>query len=293
MKRQIEKPHHRLYLSIVKYTEFSFRIEPTFPWYDILTQELGEMGFDYFTEEEGRLRAYIAAGRYSMKLPGTIELLRRPEMEVFEWELKDWGEQNWNAEWERDYPAVEIADLVRIRAPFHSSVHGFRLEVVVHPRMAFGTGHHSTTRLMSSALFNLPLEGKRVLDMGCGTGVLAIIADKLGAAEVLAIDIEPESTEASINNALLNNCQKILVLEGSAEHIKDRIFDLILANINRNILLNHLPEYDAALVKGGEILLSGFFSTDTEMLSKALEARGFTIRKTFDHEGWAMIHAMK
>jgi ribosomal protein L11 methyltransferase len=277
----------------VKYTEFSFHIEPAFPWYDILTQELGDLGFDCFTEDEGRLRAYIPSGKLTKQLPARIEQMKRPDMAVFDWEIKDWGEQNWNAEWERDYPAVEIADLVRIRAPFHTPSEGFRLEVVVHPRMAFGTGHHSTTRLMSTALFNLQLSGKALLDMGCGTGVLAIIAEKLGAGEILAVDIEPQSAEASINNALLNNCEKIKVLEGSAEHLKGRIFDVVLANINRNILLNHLPEYDAALSKGGDLLLSGFFSTDADMLAGALTERGFRIRKIFDHEGWAMIHAVK
>lgn len=277
----------------MKYTEFIFRIEPAFPWYDIITQELGELGFDYFTEEGGQLSAFIAAGHFRRKLPEQIEGLKRPQMEVFEWEIKDWSEQNWNAEWEKDYPPVEISDLVRIRAPFHTPTEGFSLEVVVHPRMAFGTGHHSTTRLMATALFNLQLKEKKVLDMGCGTGVLAIIAEKLGAGEILAVDIEPDSTEASINNSLLNNCLKIIVLQGSTEQMKGRIFDVILANINRNILLNHLPEYYAALNEGGDLLLSGFFSTDTGDLSGALLENGFKLRKTFDHEGWAMIHAVK
>jgi ribosomal protein L11 methyltransferase len=277
----------------MKYTEFSFLVEPPFPWYDILTQELGDLGFDSFTEENGRLQAYISAGQYHQQLPTLIEQLRRPGMERFEWEIKDWEARNWNAEWEKDYAPVEIADMVRIRAPFHEKAEGFRLEVVVHPQMAFGTGHHSTTRLMAGALFNLTLSGKSVLDMGCGTGVLAIIAEKLGAGAVLGIDIEEDSVEASINNALLNNCQKINIMQGSAEHLKGRIFDVILANINRNILLNQLPEYTQSLKPGGDLLLSGFFSSDVALLSAALTEQGYRIRKNFDHEGWAMIHAIR
>ncbi len=277
----------------MKYTEYIFRVEPPAPWYDILTQELGEIGFDYFTEEDGLLKAFISEPQNSRQLPSRVELLRRAEMEVFEWEVKEWADQNWNAEWEKEYPAVEIGNLVRIRAPFHQPSEGFRLEVVVHPRMAFGTGHHSTTRLMSDALFNIDLKGMHVLDMGCGTGVLGIIAEKLGAEQVLCIDIEPESVAATINNSLLNNCQKIKVREGSVEQMKGSIFDLILANINRNILLNHLPEYEKSLKAGAHLLLSGFYSTDTALLSDALQKHGFRIRKIFDHEGWEMIHAIK
>jgi ribosomal protein L11 methyltransferase len=208
---------------------------------------------------------------------------------------------NWNAEWEANYEPVYVGERAIVRAPFHSLPEkigkGF-LDVVIVPHMSFGTGHHDTTLLMMHTLLDLEVKGLTVLDMGCGTGVLAIAALKLGAASVLAIDIEEGAYSNTIENAELNGFSvmddRLVVVCGDASDLQGApVNDVILANINRNILVQDMASYDKVLRPGGRIALSGFFAGDVPVLQRVIERLGWRIEEVKESEGWACIICVK
>ncbi len=208
--------------------------------------------------------------------------------------------RNWNAEWEANYEPVYVGERAIVRAPFHSLPEKAEkdfLDVVIVPHMSFGTGHHDTTLLMMHTLLDLEVKGMTVLDMGCGTGVLAIAALKLGAASVLAIDIEEGAYINTIENAELNGFSvddRLVVVCGDASNLSGtRINDVILANINRNILLQDMSYYDNVLSPGGQIALSGFFVGDVPVLQRVIDGLGWRVEEVKDSEGWACIICVK
>lgn len=277
------------------FIELSFSLSPRDPFADILTAQLAELGFETFTETADGIAAYITEETYSDSLLETVDVLKDPQLH-YSYEKKHIPARNWNEEWEKSFEPVEIGDQLLIRAPFHSpGTRGnkFRYEIVIEPKMSFGTGHHETTFLMAQQLMGLRVQGKQVLDMGCGTGILAILASKMGAKEVRAIDIEEWAYLNTIENAERNETFNIVVEKGGVNLLAGHTFQLILANINKNVLLQQIGVYSACLETGGDLLLSGFFESDRAELENAAKAQGLIHQSTSTRNNWAMLHFTK
>lgn len=243
------------------YTEFIFKVNPIEPWGEILIAELCELGFDSFTEVDDGVLAYITKELMNVEKVDKHWLLHHDDVQI-SYEYKEMPNINWNEEWEKNFDPIYVENKVEIRAEFHESKN-LEYELVIQPKMSFGTGHHATTYNMVHAMLEMDFEGKSVLDMGCGTSVLAILAKKKGAKQVLAIDNDPWSVENSIENAERNKTE-MQVLLGDANTLGNENFDIILANINKNILLKDLPIYSSVLNAGGELLLSGIYNFDVD-----------------------------
>ncbi len=253
----------------MNYYELNFTVKATEDYHqDLLINTLGDIGFDTFEETGTGFKAYIPVDEYnSDRLEGVLNEYR--ELFSFSYEVNLIPQKNWNAEWESNFEPISIKDKIFVRATFHEPKPEFEHEIVIDPKMAFGTGHHQTTSMMLEYILENDFLGKKVLDMGCGTGILAIMAAKLGAAEITAIDYDPVCYDSTIENAALNNVNNITAICGSKEVIPNEQYDTILANINRNILLDQLQRYSEALKPGGELYLSGFYaSPDLDMLAK-------------------------
>lgn len=255
---------------------------------DILIAQLSELGFDGFEEISGNLKACgnpeNIAGEEARALLTANKL---------NFEVRDIAPQNWNALWEASFEPVCIGDFCRIRAHFHPSEAGYTHEICITPKMSFGTGHHATTRQMIAMMQDLDFSGKQVLDFGAGTGVLAILAGKLGAANVLALENDPGAVENARENVQQNACTRVEALEGSLEQAGEQPFDIVLANINRNILLHYAPGLAARTSAGGQLLLSGILREDMPLLRDAFEAQGFHFAQ-HSHEGnWACLRFTK
>ena len=246
------------------FIEVTLHVNPDFA--DILTAELGELGFDAFVETADGFSAYITQDKYNQ--PALDETLNRYDNFVqVAYTVQKIERQNWNEEWERNFEPLFIGDQVSVRASFHEKPEHAKYDIVINPKMSFGTGHHETTTLMIENQLTLDHQGKRVLDMGCGTGILAIMAGELGASEIVAVEIEDWTVENARENSELNNYASIDVRLGDAETIDGEApFDIILANINRNVLLDDMPAYKAVLKPAGWLLLSGFYTEDLPII---------------------------
>ena len=251
---------------------------------DILVAELGEVGFESFTENTDGLVAYIQKDDWNASLLSDIQILQSEEVH-FSYEVKEIEQVNWNEEWEKNFESIVVDNEVSIRAPFHENP-GLTYDIVIEPKMSFGTGHHETTHLMVQHLRVMNLDGKHVLDMGCGTGILAIFAEMKGAKAVDAIDIDNWCYENSIENVERNNCKAISVFEGDSRLLKPTSYDLIIANINRNILLSDMAVYTASLKENGVLLLSGFYTEDIEMINASAEKNGLVLDKKLERNNW-------
>jgi ribosomal protein L11 methyltransferase len=251
---------------------------------DILVAELGEVGFESFTENTDGLVAYIQKDDWNASLLSDIQILQSEEVH-FSYEAKEIEQVNWNEEWEKNFESIVVDNEVSIRAPFHKNP-GLTYDIVIEPKMSFGTGHHETTHLMVQHLRAMNLEEKQVLDMGCGTGILAIFAEMKGAKAVDAIDIDNWCYENSIENVERNNCKVISVFEGDSSLLKPKSYDLIIANINRNILLSDMAVYAASLKENGVLLLSGFYTEDIEMINASAEKNGLVVDKKLERNNW-------
>lgn len=278
----------------MNYLEITFEISPKAPWSDILTAYLAEIGFESFVETESGFQAYIQADLFDENELKSIEILNNPpDGLTLNFDIKYIEAQNWNASWESSFEPVIIGQDLAIVAPFHHNFSATKYVIVIEPKMSFGTGHHQTTRLMSQALFDLELIPKNVLDMGCGTGVLAILAEQLGAQQVLAVDVELWAYENSIENAQRNGCTNIEVQHGDVSNIIGKSFDLILANINKNVLKADMQCYADSLVDGGRLFLSGFFTSDNEELISIAKNCNLALDKSFQDENWSCLTFVK
>ena len=251
---------------------------------DILVAELGQVGFESFTENPDGVDAYIQKADWNASLLDDIQILESEEV-TFSYDVKEIEQVNWNEEWEKNFEPIVIADQVSIRAPFHENP-GLKYDIVIEPKMSFGTGHHETTHLMIQHLMELDLQGKKVLDMGCGTGILAIFAEMKGATALDAIDIDDWCYENSLENVERNNCQHISVFEGDASLLKPDAYDVIIANINRNILLKDMSVYTDSLKENGILLLSGFYTEDIEKINESAELNGLKQDKKLTRNNW-------
>jgi ribosomal protein L11 methyltransferase len=238
---------------------------------DLLINELAELGFDTFEETDLGFKAYIPSEDFDKD---QVEDILAPyhEQFTFSYEINLLPAKNWNEVWESNFQPIIIGTQVYVRATFHEPHPEYPYEIVIDPKMAFGTGHHDTTCLVMETMLEQDLKGKKVLDMGCGTGILAILAHKLGAANLTAIDYDMLCYKSTIENTELNQVPDVKVICGSKEDIPDEQYDLILANINRNILLDQMERYSEVLSGGGEIFFSGFYeSPDLDIIREEAE----------------------
>jgi ribosomal protein L11 methyltransferase len=270
----------------LNYLEYNFSVSPTQPGSEILIAMIADMGFESFENTETGFLAYI---------PDNLD----PENELRNLHFEDFTfsytsqkieQVNWNEEWEKNFSSVIVSDECCIRAPFHELGKKFKYDLVIMPKMSFGTGHHDTTWLMCKNMLDTEFKNKIVLDMGCGTGVLAILAKKLGASKITGIDIDDWSVENAIENCTVNDCTDIHIFKGDSSSLKtENEYDIILANINKNVLKKDLPVYAQSLKKGGLLFLSGFFKTDCEELIELASKHSLSFVKRENKNEWAVI----
>jgi len=266
------------------YLEYDFKIDPLQPATDILIAELGELGFESFVENETGLLAYILKCEWRDGVLEDLFVCQNPNFEI-SWTSKEIEQQNWNAEWEKNFHPIKVGEKCMVRAPFHEAVE-VDYDIVIEPKMSFGTGHHETTHMMLQHILDTDFSGKSVLDMGCGTGVLAILAKKKGASEVEAIDIDEWCYLNTQENVERNDCTDIKVFQGDSSLLDGKKYDVVLANINRNILLEDIPIYTTCLKKGGFLFLSGFYLEDLDAISSKCDAYGLEFEKNIEKNNW-------
>ena len=278
----------------MEYTEVSFSIEP-FEEYisDVLASELGEIGFDSFVPTVEGLDAYILSKDFNeSNLKNLLDEF--PFETSIDYKVTQIESKNWNEEWEKHYfEPIIIGNECVIHSSFHKNIPKLKYDIVIDPKMAFGTGHHETTSLVIGQLLKMDLEGKKVLDMGCGTAVLAILAAMRGAKDLVAIDIDTWCTENSVENIAVNKIEGIEVLLGGAELLDGMHFDIILANINRNILLADIDKYSACLSGGGELYMSGFYVEDIPLIEAEANLNGLKLIEYSEKNNWAVVKTVK
>lgn len=264
------------------------RIEAAAQTHETLMAILAEVGFYAFEEEESHLDSYIKETDYEADEVEAMLAQFFPGQEMPR-SVEHIASKDWNAEWEKDFQPVRVNDFCLVRPPFKPAEPGFAHEVIVFPKMAFGTGHHATTWLVIDQCSRIDFAGKQVLDMGCGTGVLGILASKLGAAAVTGIDIDEWSFENAQENADLNEIENLTVLQGDAASIPDACYEIILANINRNVLLADRDTYISHLSPGGCLVLSGIYNFDEKKLADHYLAGGLQLTLRKERNEWVML----
>lgn len=261
---------------------------------DVISSMLGEIGFESFIVENEQLLAYITENAFDQNaLDETIAAF--PLENKLDYSIADIEQKNWNEEWEKNYfqPIILGNDCV-IHSTFHKDIPTAKYDILIDPKMAFGTGHHETTSQMLSEILGYDFSGKKVLDMGCGTAVLAILAVKRGAESARAIDIDDWVCDNAIENCQLNNVTNIKVECGDASLLNDgQTYDVILANINRNILLNDLQHYAKCMNPGSVIFMSGFYTQDIEAIKEEAQKQGLTFDYHKDRNNWVVIRFSK
>lgn len=276
-----------------KYIAYHFKIEPKEPATEILLAELGELDFDSFVETETGLSAYIQEHLNTPNILEDIYILNNPEFKI-SYKTEDIEQVNWNEEWEKNFDPIDVDGICYVRAPFHEPKN-VKYEIVIEPKMSFGTGHHETTFMMMKHLLNLDVNGMQVLDMGCGTAILAILALMKGAKHADAIDIDNWCYLNSIENAERNNIENISVYESDASLLADKQnkYDLVIANINRNILLNDMEAYSKTLKTNGTILFSGFYTEDIEAIEQEANKNGLFLESQLERNNWVSLKFIK
>lgn len=269
------------------YISYSFIVFPKEPATEILIAELGYSNFESFTETENGMTAYIQKKEWHEDILEDIQILNSDEFKI-SYTLEEMEQVNWNSEWEKNFEAIQVNDQISVRAPFHADPK-LKYDIIIEPKMSFGTGHHETTHLMLQQLLDLDLGGRSVLDMGCGTGILAIFAEMKGADKIDAIDIDTWCYENSIENAEKNKCNNITVYQGDAVLLKEKSYDLIIANINRNVLLQDIAVYSRNLANKGVLLLSGFYKEDIPIIDKEAQRFNLNLEKTLEKNNWVSL----
>ncbi|HWY10927.1 MAG TPA: 50S ribosomal protein L11 methyltransferase [Bacteroidia bacterium] len=275
----------------MNYIQYTFTVTPPEPGSDILISSIAEMGFESFENTDKGFVAYIPENLSS-------------EINLNDFTFDDFSyvfthekmaKINWNEEWEKNFDPVIINDSCIIRALFHTLEKKYTYDIVIMPKMSFGTGHHDTTWLMCKNMLEYDFKNKTVFDMGCGTGVLSILAKKLGAHNITGNDIDEWSVENAIENCANNNCSDIKIVEGSSNLLssKKNHYDVILANINKNVLKNYLPAFSGSLKSNAHLFISGFFKTDCAELINLASTHCFKLRKQELKNDWAMLILQK
>lgn len=289
----------------MNHIELQFTLDPDFA--DILTAELAEVGFESFVETDEGLNAYIPEPDFVQADIDAV-VAKYADQTAIAYQVNTLEKRNWNAEWERDYQPIEVADSVRVRASFHEPTRnagpgGFQYDLIINPKMSFGTGHHETTAMMLEQQLRIDHAGKVVMDVGSGTGILAILAAKRGAKAVLAFDIEEWAVENARENAILNDCPQVQVFQGTIANLNDpsetsdcdwqgwtpSLFDIVLANINRNVLLAEIPIYTSLLKEDGHLVVSGFYEADAPDIRQKAEESGLNFTVSLAHNQWTSL----
>jgi len=273
-------------MSNIIYIGYDFKVSPLQPGVEILIAELGYAGFESFVETEEGVTAYIQKEEWNSSILDDIQILNSEEFKIT-FEFNEIEQTNWNAEWEKNFNPIVVDDICAVRAPFHDKF-DTQYDIIIEPKMSFGTGHHETTHMMIQHLLNNDFKDKSVLDMGCGTGVLAILAELKGAKPIDAIDYDNWCYLNSLENVERNNCQNITVIEGDASVLKNK-YDVIIANINRNILMHDLATYISCLNKGGLLFLSGFYSDDIPMIKAECEKYLLKFEEKLERNNWVSL----
>lgn len=278
----------------MKYTAVNFVSADIEEWQkDLLIAELGDIGFDTFEDNENGFVGYIPSSNVDIQALETLLLVQVSGYQL-DYTVSEIEEQNWNTLWESNFNPILVDDACYVRATFHEPKPTYDYEIVIDPKMSFGTGHHQTTSMMLSFILANDFEGKRVLDMGCGTGILAILAAKRGAGSLLAVDYDSICVDSVEENKQLNNITNLESRLGSKDVIMDGKFDVILANINRNILLDQLDTYACVLEMGGELYLSGFYEgDDLDILRRKCESVGFSFQDMKVTDKWCAAKFVK
>jgi len=276
----------------MKYLEFIFHTNPcTETVNDILSATLGEIGFESFVESESGITGYIQLNLFHEEnLKEMIKNFPIEQVEIL-YSQKEMEDKNWNEEWEKNYfQPIVIGNRCVIHSTFHKDIPKAEYDILINPQMAFGTGHHETTSLIIAELLDSELKEKSVLDMGCGTSILAILARMKGASPITAIDIDSWCVENSKDNIELNKVTDVTVELGNANNLKGRTpYDIIIANINRNILLNDMRYYVTCMKKNSEIYMSGFYVSDIPMIKEEAESLGLQFIHFKEKNNWAAV----
>lgn len=277
----------------MKYTEVTLHINPIDPFKDLLTYSLGEEGpYDSFVDTKDGMKAYVPTDQFDEAF--LKDAVEEAGCDVT-FEVAQMEDKNWNEEWEKNHKPVLVEDFCWVRAPFHPHREDVEYEIEIEPKMSFGTAHHQTTYMMLSLLRDEPIEGKRVLDMGCGTAVLAILAAKKKAAYVEGIDVDEWAYRNAVENCDRNGVPEVRCLLGDASSLlnRDDKFDLIIANINRNILLRDMSSYVQAMSDRSVILFSGFYESDIPAIRSKAEELGLTFDRNITRDNWTAVRFVR
>ena len=259
---------------------------------EILVAELSVLNFESFVNYDDVLKAYVREDLFDEQAVKDLYLFNNPNFQI-NIEFNCIEQQNWNAEWEKSFEPIEVNGKCVVRAPFHDKKE-VEFDIVITPKMSFGTGHHETTYQMISQILNFDMKSMSVLDMGCGTGILAILAAMKGANSIIAIDIDEWAYYNAIENTLENKCGHIVVKHGGAELVGNDSFDFIFANINLNILLNDMSAYANVMHSGSKIIFSGFYTSDIPLINEKAESLGmYSISKTEKNRWAALLYQMR
>lgn len=259
---------------------------------EILIAELGVLNFESFVNNIDGLQAYVQEDAFDDQAVKDLYILYNPNFEI-KIKVNSIEQQNWNTEWEKNFEPIEVDGRCVVRAPFHEKKE-VDYDIVITPKMSFGTGHHETTHQMISQILNLEMKSKRVLDMGCGTGVLAILAAMKGADSITAIDIDEWAYLNTLENISQNNCSHITVKQGGADLLENESYDFVFANINLNVLLNDMQHYTNAMLSGSIVIFSGFYTSDVSLINKKAQSLGmYSIGKSEKNKWAALLYQMK
>ena len=275
----------------MNYIEIDISLSEKSPFTDIITAKLNEIEFESYQETEYGLQAYIQKKLFNEDLLNNAFLILENKVD-FSFKITEIKQQNWNLKWESSFQPVIINEKCIVRAGFHQPI-DIEFEIIITPKMSFGTGYHSTTFLMMNSMFNLDLIDKAILDIGTGTGVLSILAEKLGARNILGIDIDNWAFENAQENKKLNNCNRISFEIGDVSNIGNKRFDIILANINRNTILKEIDTYSALLNYRGHMLLSGFYTDDESLILSKIEKLNLNLQMKKQKDNWLLLHLQK
>lgn len=280
------------------YTAINFNITPfSEEIADILIATMSSIGYEGFQYTDTGFTAYITCEQFEEERIQKLEILQSLAVDYqIDWNFSVLQDRDWNLEWEKNFTPIVVDNRILIRAGFHPTIPGIDYDIIIEPKMSFGTGHHPTTTLMLKTLldFSGQMKGKRVLDMGCGTGILSILAAKLGASTVTGIDIDEWSYRNARENIENNQLQNIQIKIGNAGLLeKEKEFDFILANINRNILLTDMPFYERCLKDGGILIMSGFYTQDLPSIRQKAAELGMTYGDQKMKQNWVAVSFTK
>ncbi|AXP79376.1 Ribosomal protein L11 methyltransferase [Mariniflexile rhizosphaerae] len=274
-------------MSNIIYIGYEFKVTPVQPGVEILIAELGYAGFESFVETEEGVTAYIQKEEWHENILEDIQILNSEEFKI-DFTFNEIEQTNWNEEWEKNFNPIVVDNICSVRAPFHEKPNT-PYDIIIEPKMSFGTGHHETTHMMIQHILKTDFTDKSVLDMGCGTGVLAILAEIKGANPIDAVDYDNWCYLNSLENVERNNCKHITVIEGDASVLTGKKYDIIIANINRNILLNDMETYISCLNKGGLLFLSGFYKDDIPVIQEACEKHMLKFEEKLERNHWVAL----